>query len=47
MITELYTQSTLTLGEDIADSGGLETAFDAWQVRYTHDPLGTKHEKQV
>ncbi|KAI0894792.1 Metalloprotease [Annulohypoxylon nitens] len=35
---QLPVNGTLTLGENIADTGGINTAFDAWQDKRQEDP---------
>lgn len=38
-------QSKVTIGEDIADGGGLAQTFRAWQDRMASDPKGEKYDK--
>ncbi|KAF9319009.1 hypothetical protein BG003_010058 [Podila horticola] len=37
---EVHLNGHLTLGENIADNGGLKKAFESWQARYRSDPSG-------
>ena len=41
----ICTQSRFTLGEDIADGGGLAQTYRAWSDRFASDPSGEKHDK--
>ncbi|KAG0361941.1 hypothetical protein BGZ54_008857, partial [Gamsiella multidivaricata] len=37
---ENHVNGKLTLGENLADNGGLKRSFDAWQTRFKSDPRG-------
>lgn len=40
---KVHLNSKLTLGEDMADAGGIAQAFRAWKDRYEEDPVGDKY----
>ena len=42
-----HVQSRVTLGEDIADGGGLAQGFRAWRDRFESDPEGAKYDNYV
>jgi len=42
-----YVKSKVTLGEDIADGGGLSQTFRAWSDRFASDPKGEKYINYV
>ncbi|KAG9061773.1 hypothetical protein KI688_006924 [Linnemannia hyalina] len=42
--TDLHLDGPKTLGENIADNGGVKYAFRAWQSRLKADPTGKKYK---
>ncbi|KAF9359958.1 hypothetical protein BGX34_008062 [Mortierella sp. NVP85] len=41
---ENHVNGKLTLGENLADNGGLKNAFDAWEERFKSDSRGNKYD---
>ncbi|KAI1321658.1 hypothetical protein EDD11_003138 [Mortierella claussenii] len=44
---ENHVNGKLTLGENLADNGGLKRSFDAWQTRFKSDPRGSKYKNHL
>ncbi|CAO3573467.1 unnamed protein product [Mortierella alpina] len=44
---ENHVNGKLTLGENLADNGGLKKSFEAWQARFKSDPKGDKYKNHL
>ncbi|KAF9102014.1 hypothetical protein BGX27_011229, partial [Mortierella sp. AM989] len=44
---ENHVNGRLTLGENLADNGGLKKSFEAWQARFKSDPRGKKYKNHL
>ncbi|KAG0230178.1 hypothetical protein B0O80DRAFT_149533 [Mortierella sp. GBAus27b] len=44
--TQLQVDGQLTLGENIADNGGIKKSYESWMALYRSDPQGKKYNNQ-
>ncbi|KAF9291208.1 hypothetical protein BGZ68_004728 [Mortierella alpina] len=44
---ENHVNGKLTLGENLADNGGLKKSFEAWHARFKSDPKGNKYKNHL
>ncbi|KAG0236303.1 hypothetical protein BGW42_003715 [Actinomortierella wolfii] len=44
---EVHVNGRMTLGENLADDGGVKKSFEAWSARFKEDPKGKKYKNHL